>query len=166
MRQNSPKRNIRPIELQPSIVQEYHVNIDNKHLSSTSTLNVIRKKWTTDNMVGGIHRSHVEKYLCSCTTCDNFKLQIEAHNIHHHLLDITLDQICTKYIVLRKLRRNYKCKDQIVKYYHCHRNGTKNILIGRYILLDLLKKYVNQDRKFRLCSYYFQKKNGRNHQTR
>ena len=33
---------------------------------------------------------------------------------------------------------------------------TKNILIGRYILLDLLKKYVNQDRKFRLCSYYFQ----------
>jgi hypothetical protein len=38
---------------------------------------------------------------------------------------VTLDQICTKYMVLRKLRRSYKCKGQILKYYHCHRSGNK-----------------------------------------
>ena len=107
-------------------------------------------------MVGGIHRSHVEKYLCSCATCDNFKLWIEVHNIHHHLLDITLDQMCTKYIVLRKLRRNYKYKDQIVKYYHCHRNGNKKHPHRKIYFIRPSKKNINQDRKFRLCSYYFQ----------
>ena len=86
---------------------------------------MIRKKWTTDIRVGGIHSSYVEKCIRSCATCDNVKLWDEVHTNPHHLLDVTLDQIHTKYMVIRKLRRSYECKDQIMKYYYCHRSGNK-----------------------------------------
>ena len=44
MSQNSLERQIPPIELWPSIVQECHVNINGKHVLLTPTLNVIRKR--------------------------------------------------------------------------------------------------------------------------
>ena len=38
-------------------------------------------------------------------------------------------------MIVRKLRRSYECKDQIVTYYHCHRSGNK-----KHLLLDIVKK--------------------------
>ena len=125
MRQYALERKIPLIELWPFIVQKCHVNVDGKHLPLTSTLNDIRKKWSTDIRVGGIHSSYVGKCLRSCAICDHVKLWDEVYNIHQHLLDVTLDKICTKYMVFRKLRRSYKCEGQIVKYYHRHRSGSK-----------------------------------------
>ena len=125
VRQDSIEQQIPPIELWSFIVQNCHVNLDGKHLQLTSTLNEIRKKWSTDIRVGGIHSSYVEKCLLSCAICDNVQLWNEVYNIPHHLLDVTLDKIYRKYMVFHKLQRSYKCKDQIVKYYHSHRSGTK-----------------------------------------
>ena len=62
-------------------------------------------------------------------------------------------------MVLRKLRRSYKCKGQIVKYYHCHRSGNKR---RRHRKTSFSRpsqeKDANQDRKFRFCSCSFQMK--------
>ena len=98
------------------------------------------KKWSTNIRVGRIHSSYVEKCLRSCAICDNVKLWDEVYNISHHLLDVTLDKICTKYMVFRKLRRSYKCKDQIVKYYHCHRNRNKKCPHKKTSFISLKKQ--------------------------
>ena len=159
MRQDALEWQIPPIELWPFIVQKCHVNVDGKHLLLTSTLNEIRKKWSTNIRVGGIHSSYVEKCLRSCAICDNVKLWDEVYNIPHHLLDVTLDKICTKYMVFRKLRRSYKCKGQIVKYYHCHRSGSKKRHHRKSSFISLSQeKDANQDMKSRLCGCSFQLK--------
>ena len=107
--------------------------------------------------MGGIQSSYVKKCLRSCATCDNDKLWDEVHNIFHHLLNVTLDQICIKYMVLRKLRRNYKCKGQIVKYYHCHRSENKRHPHRKTSFSrPSQEKDANQDKKSRLCNCFFQ----------
>lgn len=47
------------IELWYYIMQEYHINVKNKHLLSTATYNAIRTKWTTNIMVRGIYNSYI-----------------------------------------------------------------------------------------------------------
>ena len=120
---------------------------------------MIRKKWTTDIRVGRIQSSYVEKRLRSCAIYDNDKLWDEIHNISHHLLNVTLDQICIKYMVLRKLRRTYKFKGQIVKYYHCHwSENKKRPHKKRSFSRPSQEKNANQDRKSKLYSCHFQMK--------
>ena len=59
-------------------------------------------------------------------------------------------------MILRKLWQNYKCKNQIVKYYHCHQRGCKG---PPPIKTTSIKPYqendTNQDKKYMLYKCYF-----------
>lgn len=60
---------------------------------------------------------------------------------------------------MRKLRRSYNCKDQIVKYYHCHQSKNKRRPYRKtYFIRPSQEMDSNQDKKCRLCNYFFQLK--------
>jgi hypothetical protein len=84
----------------------------------------------------------------------------EVHKVPHQLLNATLDEICTKYVVLRRvLYSPYQWKNHIVTYYHCHRGGNKHRLHRKQSYIKPLEsKDTRQDRKSRLCSCSFRVK--------
>jgi hypothetical protein len=102
-RHDQKGRRIPPIEHWCSIVEKSHVDTTGKHLPLSSTLVAIREDRSTDNRVGGIHTSYVENCFHSCDICKQTKFWDEVHKVPHQLLNATLDEICTKYVVLRKV---------------------------------------------------------------
>ena len=52
-----------------------------------------------DTKVGGIFSTYVEKCLQSCE-CSNVQLWDEVHNVPIEELDVTLDKLCERQLVL------------------------------------------------------------------
>jgi hypothetical protein len=152
-------RQIPPIELWCSIVQTAHVNVEGKHLSLTATLNAIRTKWSTDIRVGGIHTLYISKCIDSCSSCEHSKLWNEVHTVSLDALDVTLDAVCAKHMVLRRLRQTRRYENHIVKYYRCHRGGNKTRPHTKNSATRVVEdKNSRLDRKSRLCNCSFQLK--------
>jgi hypothetical protein len=159
-RHDQKGRRIPPIEHWCSIVEKSHVDATGKHLPLPSTLATIREDWTTDNRVGGIHTSYVENCFHSCDICKQAKLWDEVHKVPHQFLNATLDEICMKYVVLRRVFCSpYRIKSHVVTYYCCHRGGKKHCRHRKQSYVKPLEsKDTRQDRKSKLYNCSFQVK--------
>jgi hypothetical protein len=100
LRHDQKGRKIPLIEHWCSIIEKSHIDAIGKHSSLTFILATIRENWSMDNRVRGIHTSYAENCLHSCHTYEQAKLWNEVHRVLHDLFNDTLDEICTKYVVL------------------------------------------------------------------
>ncbi|XP_024400655.1 uncharacterized protein [Physcomitrium patens] len=153
IKQDSNGKQIPPIELWSSIVENAHVDVTGKHLPLTPTLNAIHAKWSTDIRVGGIHASYVRNCLHTCCTCEDSTFWNENLVVSLDAFGATLDEICINHKVLRRLRNTKRTKSHIVKYYRCHRGGNKTRPHRKGSFIRVMEnKNSQQDRKSRLCN--------------
>ena len=143
----------------PSIVQKVHVHNTEKHLAITPTMNAIRSTWSADIWVGGIPKSFVTNCLKSCQPCQGSKWWDEVVTVPLKDLNATLDALCVKHIVRRKISRRVNYKHHLVRYYCCHRSGNKDRAHRRTRDGQTLEdKNSRRDRLSRLQNCTFQMK--------
>ena len=91
------------------MVQMTHVDSIGKQLSLTLTMNATRTQWSTDINIWGIHASLICNCINSCVICRDVKIWNEIIKISQDILNVTLDTVCMKHIVLG---RSYKCEEK------------------------------------------------------
>lgn len=113
------------VEEWSSLVQTHHIDKYGKHLALRPTIDSIRRTWSTDVIFGGISKAYIEVCIKSCTTCQPKQVWDEVHSINPELLSHTLDQICEKYIVSRRVFVVKTTRFHKITFFRCHRGGKR-----------------------------------------
>lgn len=110
-----------------SIIRITHIDNNGKYLSLTLTMNAIRIQWSTDINIRGIHAYFIPNCINFCIMCRDIKIWDEIITISQYILNVTIDTLYMKYIILRG-HINLETKKN-----NCHiiplPSGTKTMLI-------------------------------------
>ena len=117
-------RGITSNDLWYSIVKQAHCYVSGKHSSLKSTVYSIREQWSTDVRVDGIPYSFIERCIQSCESCSGLgPFWDEVVKVPLEKLQDTLNNICAKHTVVRRVKSKRQTTSTLVTYYNCHRGG-------------------------------------------
>lgn len=120
-----------------SIIRMTHIDNNGKYLSLTLTMNAIRIQWSTDINIRGIHAYFIPNCINSCMMCRDVKIWDEIITIFQYILNVTIDTLYMKYIILRGQYKPQDERKQLSHYTVAIGVGTKTMLIENPKILSL-----------------------------
>ena len=122
------RRGITSSDLWHFIVKKPHCYVSGKYFSLKFTVQFIREQWSTDVRVSGIPFHFIKRCIQSCATCSGIgPFWDEVVKVPLEKLQDTLNNICAKHIVVRRIRSKRETTFTLVTYYYCHRGGKQKI---------------------------------------
>ena len=117
-------RGITSRDLWHSIVKQAHCYVSGKHSFLKSTVHFIREQWSTDVSVARIPYFFIKRCIQSCGTCSDLgPFWDEVVKVSLEKLQDTLNNICAKHIVVRRVKSKRQTTSTLVTYYYCHSGG-------------------------------------------